>query len=111
MASNVTTWLSDEIEDEDASQLSDHGTALIPTSTLRPDNHPEVEIVESSQSQSVPVPAVVKFVNGGFQVKGNKWSAKCTRCNTTLTENRNVTSAFTKLVCLALLIISEHLTP
>ena len=42
------------------------------------------------------VPFVIKFAFSEFKVDGDKWSAKCNKCNTSLTETKTVTSGFTK---------------
>ena len=55
-----------------------------------------IEIKAPDADTVVTVPCIIKFAYKGFVVKGSKWLATCNKCNKTLTENRGITSAFTK---------------
>lgn len=48
------------------------------------------------QTVGVTVPAVVSFAYKNFVFNEKKWSATCKKCNKTFSEQRGVTSAFTK---------------
>ena len=45
---------------------------------------------------SISSPSVVKFAYKEFVVTGSKWLAKCNTCGIVITENRGVTSGYTK---------------
>lgn len=53
-------------------------------------------ISKEEASIGVTVPRVIKFGYERFSVKGEKWSAYCTKCQKMIQDQKKVTSAFTK---------------
>jgi hypothetical protein len=56
----------------------------------------ESETTKDAEQCQLAVPSVIRFAYSNFSAKGSKWLATCTKCHKVLTENRGVTSAFTK---------------
>ena len=50
----------------------------------------------STATSATTTPRVIRFGYCNFNIKGDKWFAKCTSCNKELTDKVGVTTGFVK---------------